>query len=84
MSGEGSSSIKRRTVCAARSPVLSRAGKDRRGVTSEEGVYGLLSQQRERLLFCVAKYVMIYGITGKGGQFRASGTVQKVETPQLR
>ena len=51
MSGEGSSSIKRYTGCAARLPVLSKKLKDRGGVTPEGGVYGLLSQQRR--CFCI-------------------------------
>ena len=46
MSGGEPSSIKRCTVCAARVPVLSKKAKDRRGVTPERAVYGLLSQQR--------------------------------------
>ena len=46
MSGEGSSSIKRYTVCAARLPVLSKEAKDRGGMTPKGEVYGLLSQPR--------------------------------------
>ena len=46
MSGEGSSSIKRYAVCAARLPVLSKELKVRGGVTPDGRVYGLLSQQR--------------------------------------
>ncbi len=45
MSGEGSSSIKRCPVCAARLPVLSKKTKNRGEVTPEGEVYGLLLRQ---------------------------------------
>ena len=74
MSGGEPSSIKRSPGCATRTPVLSREQGDRVGVTFDFGVYGLVLQSGT--LFLKQAF-------GAGGEKRASGILQKMETADL-